>query len=347
MANYTLANLTKYQAKILQGFNAGELRVRTPEVFISLRKNTELLVPSHKEIKNAAKRTTGEVAFMARSSRSLGTGGETYNHTGAKGDSNVIVPAWDYKDDKFTYDNKQANGSIFSLDEFLLNEMVNLNNNFSEGLEAWAASFVHTNRSGVNTSTAEGTFNATNDVFEITESFTNNLSTGYRSLQIITSNLRINKWSTTGNTIYCDTIGFNKMQVLAAQGSGNSLNTAFQFGGNTFIHSPELDALAAGLSYAKGYFVVSPDKTSAVLDWMPVQNRNGERGPDNMYGSMIHPSTGLPIAWHQYSARADQSGSNSENQSVKTEVQAFTYISGNTAPLTVADETTLYAFALV
>lgn len=346
MANYVTANLIKYQAKILGQFQAGELRVRTPDVFNSLRKDTELMMPSHKEIKNSAKRTTGEVNFFTRSSRALGTGGEIYNHTGAKGDSSVVVPAWTAYDDKFYYSIKQANGSVYDLNEEIMNEMVNLNNNFSEGLEAAAATWLNTNRSGVNNSTAEGTFNGTNDAFEITESYTDIGSTGYRALMIIKSNLRVNKWSGS-NTIYCDTVGYNKMSVLANQGSGNQYNTSFQFGNDTFIHSPELDAAAAVLLYTKGYFIAVPDGNTAVLDWMPEQNRTGFVGPDNKYSSIIHPATGLPLALHEYSARADESGNNSENQDVKTEVQAFSYVSLNHSPLTAAGETPLYAFALV
>lgn len=346
MANYATAVLTKYQAKILAQFNAGELRVRTPDVFNSLRKDTELMIPSHKEIKNSAKRATGEVNFFARSSRALGTGGEDYDHLGAKGDSNVVVPAWTPYSDKFSYDNKQANGSVYALEEMIMNEMINMNNNFSEGLEGAAATWLHTNRSGVNVSTVEGTFNGTNDAFEITEAFTSLVDAGYRTMQITKTNLRINKWSGSA-TIYCDTIAFNKFQTLANQGSGNNINTSFQFGADTFIHSPEMDAKAAVLLYTKGYWIAVPDMNTAVLDWMPIQNRMGEVGPDNTYGSLIHPTTGLPLATHQYAARADQSGAGSENQAVKTEVQAFSYISFNHAPLTVTDETPMYAFALV
>jgi hypothetical protein len=346
MANFATADLTKYQAKITAGFQAGELRVRMPEVFNALRRNTEMMIPSHKEIKYAAKRTTGEVNFFTRSSRALGTSGEIYNHAGAVGDSAVVVPSWTPYDDKFKYSIKQANSTIYTLDDMLMNNMINVNNNFSEGLETVAADFIHANRSGVNVSTAEGTFNGTNDVFEITEAFTNLTDTGYRALQIMTSNMRINKWSGTYN-IYADTIGFNKMQALASNGAGNSINTSFQFGGATFIHSPELDAKATVLSYAKGYFIVEPDGNSAVLDWMPAQNRAGVVGPNSRYGTLIHPATGLPLATHEYTARADESGGAGENQDVKVEVQIFSYLSLNLAPLTVADETPLYAFALV
>lgn len=346
MPNYLTANLTKYQAKLVMGMQAGELRVRTPEVFMSLRENTELMIPSHKEIKNAAKRTTGEVNFFARSSRALGTGGETHNHTGVRGDSAILVPSWTPYDDKFKYSAKQANGSVYGLDEEIMNEMVNVNNNFSEGLETVASDFIHANRSGVNVSTAEGTFNGTNDVFEITEDFSNLTSTGYRALQIMLSNMRINKWSGMVK-IYCDTVGFNKMQALANNGAGNSINTSFQFGNARFIHSPELDAKAAVLLYTKGYFIVEPEGNSAVLDWQPIQNRQGLVGPDGRYGMILHPTTGLPLATHEYTARADESGSNGDVQDLKTEVQIFTYLSLNSTPLTTTDETVFYAFALV
>lgn len=346
MANFATADLIKYQAKITAQLQAGELRVRTPDVFMSLRRNTEMMIPSHNEIKYAAKRTTGEVNFFARSARALGTGGEIYNHSGVVGDSNVVVPSWTPYDDKFKYSIKQANSTIYNLDDMLMNDMVNLNNNFSEGLETAAADFIHANRSGVNISTAEGTFNGTNDVFEVTEDYTDIGSTGYRSLMIMKTNMRINKWS-GANIIYCDTVGYNKMSVIANQGAGNDINTSFQFGQDTFIHSPELDAKAAVLLYTKGYFIVEPENTTAVLDWMPEQNRSGVVGPNSRYGSLIHPVTGLPLATHEYTARADESAGAGENQDVKVEVQAFSYLSFNLAPLTVADETPLQAFALV
>lgn len=346
MANFATADLFKYQAKITSQLQAGELRVRMPEVFNSLRKNTEMMIPSHKEIKYAAKRTTGEVNFFNRTSRALGTGGEIYNHAGAVGDSSIVVPSWTAYDDKLKYSIKQANSSIYNLDEMLMADMLNLNNNFSEGLETVAADFIHANRSGVNVSTAEGTFSIINDVFEITEAFANLTDTGYRALQIMTSNMRINKWTGT-YTIYADTIGFNKMQALASNGAGNSINTSFQFGNVMFIHSPELDAKAAVLVYSKGYFIVEPENSSAVLDWMPEQNRNGVVGPNSRYGTLIHPATGLPLATHEYTARADESAGAGENQDVKVEVQVFSYLSLNLAPLTVVDEAPLYAFALV
>jgi len=86
MPNFATADLIKYQAKVTQAFNAGELRFRDPAVFRSMRRSTEIMVPSHNQIKNSAKRVTGEVNYFNRSARALGTGGEVFDHAGAKGD---------------------------------------------------------------------------------------------------------------------------------------------------------------------------------------------------------------------------------------------------------------------
>jgi len=305
------------------------------------------MIPSHNEIKNSAKRTTGEVNFFDRSYRALGNGGEIYNHAGSKGDSSVLVPAWTSYDDKFYYSLKQANGSVWSLDDELMSEMTNLFINFAEGLESAAATYIHSNRSGVNTYARQGTFNATNDVFEITADTTNVLSTGYRGVQIIKSAMDANKWRGMALVAYCDTVMYDKFEALANQGSGNQNNLSFQYSGVEFIKSVEMDALAVALGYEDGYCVVAPNGTLATLDWIPVQNRQGIVTSVNKYGTLIDPNTGLTLASHSYEARANETANNGENQDVKVENQAFTYISFNHAPLTEADETPLQAFAFV
>lgn len=347
MANFVAANLVKYQAKITQMFQSGELRFRDPAVYNFMRRSTEIMIPSHNEIKNAAKRTTGEVNYFNRSSRSLGTGGEVYNHTGTKGDSSVLVPSWTVYDDKFYYSLKQANGSVWSLDDEVMSEMINLNINFSEGLESAAATYLHNNRSGVNVATRQGTFNATNDVFEITEDDTNFKSTGFRAVQIIKTTMDVNKWRGVPMSVVCDTVMFDKLEAIANQGSGNSANLSFQYSGVEFIKSVELDALAVALGYTTGYCIAVPMGSVATLDWIPTQNRQAIETKENKYGTIVHPSTGLTLATHEYQERADESSNNSENQDVKFEMQAFVYNSFNHSPLTTADETPLQAFAFV
>jgi hypothetical protein len=156
-----------------------------------------------------------------------------------------------------------------------------------------------------------------------------------------------NKWRGVALTAICDTVMYDKLEALANQGSGNQNNLSFQYSGVEFIKSVELDALATTLGYTAGYCVVVPMGQVAALDWIPVQNRNAVETKENKYGTVIHPPTGLTLATHEYGARADESGNNSQNQDVKFENQTFVYLSPNYAPLTTANETPLQAFAYV
>lgn len=349
MANATTANLIKYQAKIIGSQNQAEFRVREPELFNYLRKGTEFMIPSHKEIKHSAKRTTGEVNFMARAARSLGNGGETHDHAGTRSDTGIVVPSWTAYDDKFVNYLKQANGSVFGAEDMMMQELINLNNNFSEGLEDAAATHIFTNRTQVNKSLVDTTWDATDNVYKITEDFTNIQSTGYRVLQIIQTGMRIAKYSNINFTVACDSVMWMKLENLMAQGNANAQNTSFQFGRFQFIHSVEMDALAASLTVAitKGFAIVIPEGTTAVLDWMPPQNMGGYQSGIQAYSTLRHPSTGLDLAFHEYWERVDGTSVNSQPQDEKNEYQAFSYISFNESPLSTTNETVYYAFGLV
>jgi hypothetical protein len=347
MANFETADLSLHQAKITQAAQSGELRFRDPAVMRVLRRSTELMIPSHNAIKNAGKRTDTEINYVKRTKRALGTGGEIHNHTGAKGDSAIIIPAWNKYDDKFTYSIKQANDSLYSLDEQVTSELFNLLVNFSEGYEDIAVAFLHNNRSGVNAYNRQGAFNATNDVFEITEDLTSITSTGYRAMQIAKSAMGANNWDEMNNVILCDSVAFDKFETMAAQGAANKTNLSFQFGGNEYVKSYQLDALAVALGYASGYWLMMNQGTYAALDWIPEQNRNGVSTKVNQYGTLIHPETGLLLATHQYEERADTTASNGDVQDVKIEVQAFNYLSLNLAPLSTVNETPVQAFGFV
>lgn len=346
MANFATAVLTKYQAKITQMLQAGELRFRTPAIFNSIKASTEVMIPSHTQIKNAAKRVAGEVNYVKRSKRALGLAGEIYNHTGAKGDSGILVPAWTPYDDKFYYSIKQANGSAYELDEMILAELNNAFGNFADGLEAAAATFLHTNRSGVNVYASQGAFNDANDVFEIQQDLSSLIAAGYRAVQISKSVMGANAWS-GALVFYCDSISYDKFETLAAQGKTNATDYSFQFSGVTFVKAYDLDAKATVLGYTEGYWIVAPFGTLATMDWIPIQNRQGLVTQVNKYGTIIDPNTGLALATHEYQARADEEDNGGDKQDVKVEVQLFTYLSFNHAPLSTTNETPLQAFGYV
>jgi hypothetical protein len=342
MANYTTANLVKAQIALSGAMAKQDTRFRDPAVWKLFVSNTEQFMPNAKNLRTREDRTL-EANYFKRSSRSLGSA-RAHNHTGAKGDSGTLTPTWATKSDKFTMSLKQADISIYSKQEQLDNEFLNTVANFMEGLDGVASDKLLASRTGVNTATAEGTFDATNDVFEITET-----TNGLRAAQIAKMVMDINKYQGVPLVFVCDSIAFNKFMYAAAQGASNATNYSFQFMGLTFIHDPSLTAKAAVIdaTYVKGFWEVVPQNTVGVLDWIPQQNRKGEETSVNIYSSFLNPIDGLQYALHTYEARADGSATNGYTQDVTTEFEVSIDVALEVAPLSTATETPIFAFALV
>ena len=106
---------------------------------------------------------------------------------------------------------------------------------------------------------------------------------------------------------------------------------------------------SAGLvsAYAKGYWIAVPEGTIAALPWIPKQNREGKDTKVNSYGNMLNPVDNVQYAIHSYELRADGTGQGGYTQDVVEETQISLDIAYEVAPLSVATETPLMAFALV
>ena len=342
MANRTTANLVKAQAVLLGAFQKQELRFRSPVTFLMFMLSSPIMFPNYNELRKREDRTV-ETNYKKRASRSLGTGGRVYNHTGTKGDTALLTPSWTAYDDTFKLSEKQADNSLYPLQQQLNQELQDTVANFAEGLETIAVAYIFAQRSGVNNGTAEGTFDATDDVWEITET-----SHGDRSVQITKSVMHENKYGGP-YVFFCDTISFNKFEKDAAQGKSNSTNLSFQFNGVTFVHSVELGALGAALvsAYAKGFWIVAEMGSFGVLPWIPKQNRKGKSTKVNEWSSMKNPVDKMSYAVHSYEERADDSSNNGSEQDVVTQFEVSIDIALEKAPLTTANETIFQAFALV
>ena len=253
-----------------------------------------------------------------------------------------MAPSWTPFADGFATSLKRSDNNIYSGVEELQHEMSQVIANFAEGLEAGASSFLFSSRSQVNNSTVQGTFNGANFAFDITEA-----TEGDRATQITKSNMDINKYSGVYD-VYCDTIAFDKFEKQANQGSGNSTNLQFNFTNTNFTHSVDLNALASGLGYTKGFWIAVPVGMAAALPWIPIQNRQGIVTKENMYGTFSNPIDALQYAVHSYEERADTTATNGQTQDVTTEWQVSLDVAFDHAPLTAgAGETPLMAFGLV
>ena len=336
---YTNSDLSTAQAKLTQKFASGELRAPNNATVLAYLKSTEIMVPSYQELRTREDRATNTY-FINRALRSAGSA-RAHNHTGTHGTSTLFTPTWATASDKFAISLKQGDKNIFSRQEMLMSELYNVQLNLIKDLESKAVNHLFANRTGVNVATVEGTFNATNDVFEVDSSANEN-----RFQQIIDSVLTLNDWS-TGHTYFCDTVAFNKLRYQAAQGAQNATNLSFQFLGETYVHSHGLSAKADTLSYTKGFVVAVPDGMIAALPWIPVQNRTGVETKIQSYASIMNPFDGLDYAIHTYSTAADGTSVGGYTQDEITQFEVSIDMSFDSAPLSTADETPLYAFALI
>lgn len=343
MANRTTANFVKAQVKLLGAFQSSELRYRNPATYLALKAMSALMFPNYQELRVREDRTI-ETNYAKKSTRALGTGGRIHNHTGTHGDTATLTPTWVTYDDEFAMSLKQADNSLYNAQEQMNLEVSDVIANFMEGYETIATAYLFNNRSGVNVATYNGTFDATDDVFEIA------VANETQAIQTTEIALDANKYP-KGATIFCDSIAYGKFLFQKNQGTGNSTNLAYQFdmNGFTFVHSIGLGALGAGLvsAYSKGFWIVVPNGTVAVLPWIPVQNRVGVSTKENEYTNILNPIDGEFYAVHSYETRVDGSSTNGYTQDVMTEYQFSQDISFSKAPLTTSTETPILAFAIV
>lgn len=340
MPNRSSANFVKAQAKLIAAFQSSELRYRYPATYLALRLNSIIMFPNYEELRKREDRTV-ETNYAIRAVRALGTA-RTHNHTGVKGDTGVLTPTWGTNTDVFNMSLKQADNSLYDAQEQMNLEVMNVIANFMEGYETQSVAYLFANRSGVNIATAEGTFDAVDKAFEIA------VANEARAMQITMIAVDANKYP-AGSTVYCDSISYAKFQYQAVQGAGNGTNLSFQFQGLTFVHSVQLGALAAALvsAYSKGFWIVVPTGTVAILPWIPKQNRIGVETKENSYTSLLNPIDGETYAVHSYETRSDDSANNGYTQDVVTQYQISQDLAFAKAPLSTANETPILAFGIV
>ena len=341
MANFDAAERAKAQLMLRNKFQSNELRFRSPEVFKLFLANTQFMTPDYLSAKTSVDRVL-EMNYFLRTSRALG-GAPSHNHTGTQGDSAVLTPTWNPYSDNFVSTLKEANNKIWTVEELIMSKIENVVANFAEGHETTSSDYLFANRSGVNVATADGTFDATDDVFQIAEALESD------AMNITKVVMDANKYQETEYDIVCDAVAWRKFLTQAAQGAQNATNTAFQFNNVNFILDPKLTAKFAGLvgAYSKGAWIVVPKGSIGALPWIPVQNRQGHDSTVGNYGTLMNPVDGLDYALHSYETRADGTSLGGQLQDETTETELFIYIALAISPLSEAGETPVQAFVIV
>ena len=152
------------------------------------------------------------------------------------------------------------------------------------------------------------------------------------------------------NTFFCDSTAFDLFRSQAAQGAANATNLNFQWDNTNFVRSIGLEANFLPLLgvYTKGVWIAVPEGDIAALPWIPIQNRTGvDFGNIAKYATIMNPVDGVNYALHTYNAGSDGTALGGYTQDVTVETEISVDIAYQNAPLSVATETTIMAFALV
>jgi hypothetical protein len=338
MPNFNASNLVMAQALLNADFQSPELRQAPSPVLTLGQRNSQILIPGHLQLRTREDRAI-QAYIIKRNLRTTTGSGRTYNHTGALGDSMAVSLAWTSFVDKFKFTLKWLDNNMFDANRILANQFSQAFQNIRNDIEVTLVSYLMSNKTEVNIAAKNGTWNDTDFAFEIAA------TNGGRFWQLAKSMMFQNHYNGMYDVV-ADPVSYANAEFAAAQGTANYTNYGFQFNGMNIAQSINLD----DANYDAGIALFLPANTFGVLDWIPKQNREGE-GDYNTYvggfGSMIDPVSGLTMAIHGYSNRADTSTTNGSKQDVVIEFEVSVDISPNLAPLSTADETVVFEVAQV
>lgn len=339
MANYAASVLTKVQSMIDSEFNAPELRVKPAPVLTKLLENRDFLVQDVTALKQ---RDDHPIEVYLKDKRTSGNvTARSHNHTGGISDSTAVTPTFSTYGNEFSVSLKRGDYNVLQAAEILNHEIQNGFDRIYEAIETDMVSFLDTNKTTVSNPVSTlvgGTFNGTNDVFEVAS------ASKSRFWQLMKSIMRQHKYS--GNLdVIADPLLFVEGEFTAQQGGSNSSNLGFQFSGLDVSESVEL----GDADYVNGIAYAFERGSVGILDWIPRQNREGFgdiMSYTGGYSVVTDPRTGLQMALHGYTDRADTSASNGQTQDLVTYMQMSIDLAPLAAPISVADETPIYEFGI-
>jgi hypothetical protein len=340
MANLTPTNLKTAQAKLTGKFASNEMRIISANTYLEISKLTQFMMPDYMALRTREDRVV-EASLLTRTKRTS-IAGRTSGHIGDRGDSAVITPSWSTSGDVFSMSLKQYDNNTYSMQEGLNNLFENAYINTIESLEDDAQDFIYGDRSGVNVSASGGgTFDATDDVY--------NFAAGSVDTVIQKTKTVMEENGYKGAiTIFADSIAYDLFSFQSNQGAGNDTNLSFQYEGIKFVRSIGLGVKFDPLVgvYDTGVWIATPNESIGALPWIPKQNREGVVTRLQTYSSGVSPYDGVPYAIHMYETKGDYSANNGMTQDEATQFEISLDNAFVSSPITVADETSLFAFSL-
>ena len=336
MANFVPSALVAGQAKFSDRMLGGEWRL-PDSAALSTAETGGVANPMLIDLRTREDRTINAY-FPIRQAAISGTA-RAHDHTGAAGDSLAQPITWSTFSEPFSISLKQGDNNLFAFSEMYASSKRNAVYNLLDRLDAWFVAALQAARTQVNNGGGKGTFNSTDDQYEVPLAEINYF---YQNCK---QSLRYNLFR--GELIgIVDDAAMTLAQRLSEQGSANATNYGFQFSGMQIFDTTR--TIASGYDGSAMFF---ENGLVAVIPWIPVQNRkpidpNKAASYLGDYGSFtIAEWPGVQFAEHVYATRADGSGVGGYTQDELFQVEISIDVGFVDAPLSTyrsANDSVIY-----
>lgn len=340
MANNALSLLVTAQAKLTEKYSAPEMRHKDYAITRILLGNSNIMVPTFQELKTSDQRPVEAYAFTKPACDPVTTRHATGSATAAAfGDTQKVLLSWVTRGQLFKASLKMADRNFMTAAGMLANRMEGAWMCLLDTIETLNAAYLATNKSQVQAA-GDGELGAWGAVDHIWEIANGNKEWFFQYVQ---SMMGVNNYSGMIDFI-ADPVAFAISQQVAAQGSGNSTNTQFTIGDLNIAQSTSLAPIAGYLGYG---YAIAPGSVG-LLTWVPRVNRENVTTRLQTYTTMQDPfGLGITAALHIYETKADNSNLGGEVEDENVEYELTVDLASVKAPLSVANESTIFEAALL
>jgi hypothetical protein len=279
MANFAASALVAGQTLFTeQATNTAEFRL--PDVAaIRTARISGLHNPSIESVKASVQRAVNAY-FPIRQAATNGTTRPAL-HTGARGDSDAVAYTWTTFSEPFSISLNQAQNNVMTFAQMYAAAKRNAILNVLNRADAWFLAALLAEKTAINVGGANGTFNATDDVFEIdgaSKDFFFSEAKIMMEQNLYRSNL----------VAIVDAKGKELARRVGAQGTGNSVNLSYTIDGYSGIMGTTRQILDPTEFDASGIFFdptavaiapwVQPDYRKDVDPDKAMNSAQGDRG---------------------------------------------------------------------
>lgn len=354
MANLTPTNLLAAIARVTEKYTKAEFRMPDTAALATayIGEKTE---PSLAAMRTREDRATNYDFPIRKADDSLTE--RLALHTGSRTDSLRTALTWQSFVDAFSISMKQLDNNTISFEEAFAKGVQSCVMNNLKKADDWFIAQLLADKTQINVGGVRGTWDSVNYNMNLDQ-----LQKDYWKEQI-EANLGNNEYNTE-LMIIADSLAHIDMTRSLNQGTGNSVNLGYQFGGGSIVKTSKTI-----LSGFDGSSIAFPMDHAGVFQWIPKQNRkpidrvkaiSSEVGD---FGSISIPVVDdkgnvvytIDAAMSMYAKRADTSAANGNKQDVLYQIEISWDMAYLSAPLSAfratggfagKTDSTIYTFGL-